>query len=78
HRHRYEVNPEYVGDLKEAGVAFSGTSPDGRLMEIMELSRKEHPFFLATQFHPELKSNPFSPHPLFTEFIKASLKHGKK
>lgn len=78
HRHRYEVNPEYIGDLKEAGVAFSGTSPDGRLMEIMELSRKEHPFFLATQFHPELKSNPFSPHPLFTEFIKASLKHGKK
>ncbi len=73
HRHRYEVNPEYIADLQKAGVVFSGTSPDGRLMEIMELSKKVHPFFLGTQFHPEFTSNPMRPHPLFLEFIKASL-----
>lgn len=72
HRHRYEVNPEYVDILKEAGLRFSGTSPDGRLMEIMELPQKEHPFFLATQFHPELQARPLAPHPLFTAFIKAA------
>ncbi len=78
HRHRYEVNPEYISELQKAGVVFSGESPDGRLMEIMELPKKSHPFFLATQFHPELKSNPFSPHPLFTEFIRASLNNNGK
>ena len=75
HRHRYEINPEFVEELQEAGMIFSGTSPDGTLMEIMELSRKEHPFFLATQFHPELQARPLDPHPLFSGFIKASIKH---
>ncbi len=72
HRHRYEVNPEYVEEIQKAGLVFSGTSPDGRLMEIAELPRTEHPFFLGTQFHPELKSRPLSPHPLFVHFMKAA------
>lgn len=71
HRHRYEVNPEYIKTLEEAGLIFSGTSPDGHLMEIAELSKKEHPFMLGSQFHPEFKARPLSPHPLFTSFIKA-------
>lgn len=71
HRHRYEVNPEYIEKLEKAGLVFSGTSPDGRLMEIAELPKKEHPFFLGTQFHPELKSRPLRPHPLFMAFMKA-------
>jgi len=74
HRHRYEVNPEYIAKLEAAGLVFSGKSPDGVLMEIAELSRKVHPFFLGTQFHPEFKSRPLDPHPLFTEFLKMSLK----
>jgi CTP synthase len=74
HRHRYEVNEAYIEDFKKGGVIFSGISPDRRLMEIMELSQKVHPFFIGTQFHPELKSRPLSPHPLFLEFIKASIK----
>ncbi len=74
HRHRYEVNPMYVTRLLEAGLTFSGTSPDGQLMEIAELSKKEHPFFVGTQFHPEFLARPLDPHPLFTEFIKASSK----
>jgi len=73
HRHRYEVNPEYVAKLMEGGLTFSGTSPDGVLMEIAELPREKHPFFLGTQFHPEFKARPLTPHPLFSEFIKASL-----
>jgi CTP synthase len=72
HRHRYEVNPEYVERLKAAGLVFSGTSPDGHLMEIAELPRDLHPFMLGTQFHPELKARPLSPHPLFDAFIKAA------
>ncbi len=71
HRHRYEVNPEYIERLEKKGLVFSGTSPDRRLMEIMELPRSIHPFFVGTQFHPELKSRPLSPHPLFREFVKA-------
>jgi len=71
HRHRYEVNPEYIEKLEKAGLVFSGTSPDGRLMEIAELPKEKHPFFLGTQFHPELKSRPLSPHPLFVAFMKA-------
>jgi CTP synthase len=71
HRHRYEINPEYVDKLREA-ITFSGTSPDGVLMEIAELPREEHPFFLGTQFHPELQARPLDPHPLFTEFLKAA------
>jgi CTP synthase len=71
HRHRYEVNPEYIERLEKAGLVFSGRSPDGILMEIAELSNSEHPFYLGTQFHPEFLSRPLAPHPLFTAFIKA-------
>jgi CTP synthase len=74
HRHRYEVNPDYVEKIASAGLVFSGTSPDGRLMEIAELPRDKHPFMLGTQFHPEFKARPLSPHPLFSEFVKAILK----
>ncbi|MDP2837876.1 MAG: CTP synthase [Candidatus Moranbacteria bacterium] len=72
HRHRYEVNPEYVEQLKEAGMIFSATSPDGVLMEIAELPQSEHPFFLGTQFHPEFQSSLMQPHPLFVAFLKAA------
>lgn len=72
HRHRYEVNPEYVAELTNAGLVFSGTSPDGVLMEIAELPASEHPFHLGTQFHPEFQSRPLEPHPLFSAFIKAA------
>jgi CTP synthase len=71
HRHRYEVNPKYIGELEKAGLVFSGKSPDGVLMEIAELPKKAHPFYLGTQFHPEFKSRPLRPHALFTAFIKA-------
>ncbi|PIQ68904.1 MAG: CTP synthetase [Candidatus Taylorbacteria bacterium CG11_big_fil_rev_8_21_14_0_20_46_11] len=78
HRHRYEVNPEYIAQIEKAGLVFSGKSPDGVLMEIAELPRTEHPFFLGTQFHPELKSRPLAPHPLFTAFLKAGIDCSKK
>lgn len=74
HRHRYEVNPEYIERLSNAGLIFSGTSPDGRLCEIAELPKKKHPFFLGTQFHPEFKARPLSPHPLFSAFARSALK----
>lgn len=74
HRHRYEVNPNYIEAITKKGLVFSGFSPDHRLMEIAELPRTKHPFFLGTQFHPELKSRPLHPHPLFKEFIKAAIK----
>jgi CTP synthase len=74
HRHRYEVNPEYIKKIEDAGLVFSGTSPDSRLMEIAELPASEHPFFLGTQFHPEFLSRPLTPHPLFLAFIKAASK----
>lgn len=77
HRHRYEVNNDYREALEKAGLVFSGLSPDGKLCEIAELPEKAHPFFLGTQFHPEFKARPLSPHPLFTAFIKASLKNKK-
>ena len=77
HRHRYEVNPEYVEKLQEAGMIFSGMSPDGRLCEIAELPRSVHPFFLGTQFHPEFKARPLAPHPLFTAFMRAIMKQSK-
>ncbi|MEK7219215.1 MAG: CTP synthase [Patescibacteria group bacterium] len=77
HRHRYEVNPEYIEKLEKAGLVFSGVSPDGKLMEIAELPKTVHPFFLGTQFHPELKSRPLAPHPLFLAFIKASVEKKK-
>jgi CTP synthase len=73
HRHRYEVNNAYRDALAKAGLVISGTSPDGRLVEYVELPRDVHPFFVATQAHPELKSRPTRPHPLFSAFIQAAL-----
>jgi CTP synthase len=75
HRHRYEFNNKYLETLKKAGLVISGVSPDGELVEIIEL--RDHPWFLGCQFHPEFKSNPRKPHPLFTAFIGASLKYGE-
>jgi len=75
HRHRYEVNMSYIDDLERVGLRFVGMSPDGLLPEIVEL--KNHPWFIGVQFHPELKSRPFNPHPLFSSFIKASVKKSK-
>ena len=77
HRHRYEVNPAYLAKLEENGMIFSGRSPDGRLMEIMEMSPAAHPFFLGTQFHPEFKSRPLAPHPLFLAFLRAATERAK-
>ncbi len=77
HRHRYEVNPAYVAELESKGLVFSGKSQDGTLMEIAELPKKEHPFFLGTQFHPEFLAHPLHPHPLFTAFIKACISKKK-
>ncbi|EHY88194.1 CTP synthase [Saccharomonospora azurea] len=71
HRHRYEVNNAYRKRLADAGLVFSGLSPDDRLVEFVELPKEEHPFFVGTQAHPELKSRPTRPHPLFTAFIRA-------
>ena len=78
HRHRYEVNPEYVQALESTGLVFSGTSPDGTLMEIAELPSSVHPFFLGTQFHPEFTARPLHPQPLFTGFVKAALARRSK
>ena len=77
HRHRYEINPDYIEQLEQGGIVFSGKSPDGVLMEIAELPRDVHPFFLGTQFHPELQARPLAPHPLFTAFLKASRERAK-
>lgn len=74
HRHRFEFNNEYREVLEEHGLVFSGTSPDDFFVEVIELSEKEHPFFLATQAHPEYKSRPLNPHPFFIEFLKAAAK----
>jgi len=76
HRHRYEFNNAYIDSLGKAGLVFSGVSPDKELIEIVEL--KDHPWFLGCQFHPEFKSKPMDPHPLFREFIKASLRRGRR
>jgi CTP synthase len=73
HRHRYEVNNFYRDRLQEAGFVFSGTSPDGLLVEFGELPRDVHPFFVGTQAHPELKSRPTRPHPLFSAFVQAAI-----
>jgi CTP synthase len=72
HRHRYEFNNEFTDQLKENGLIISGSSPSGELVEIIEIN--DHPWFLGCQFHPEFKSRPMTPHPLFSKFIKASLK----
>ncbi|MFB0509606.1 MAG: gamma-glutamyl-gamma-aminobutyrate hydrolase family protein, partial [bacterium] len=73
HRHRYEVNPEYLPRLEEKGMIASGVSPKGDLAEIIEIPN--HPFFITTQFHPEFKSRALKPHPLFLAFIKASYEY---
>ena len=73
HRHRYEVNNDYREVLQEHGLVFSGLSPDGRIVEMLELP--DHPFFVATQAHPELKSRPNRPHPLFQGFLEAALEY---
>jgi CTP synthase len=75
HRHRYEFNNAFADRLEEKGLVISGTSPDGELVEIVEI--KDHPWFLGCQFHPEFKSRPKDPHPLFREFIRASLAYSK-
>lgn len=77
HRHRFEVNNEYVDTLEEAGVIFSGRSPDGKLMEIAELPQDEHPFFLGTQFHPEFTARVLDPQPLFSAFLNAAKSYDK-
>ena len=75
HRHRYEVNTAYKDDLEKAGMKFTGMSPSGHLPEIVELPK--HPWFVAVQFHPEFKSRPFAPHPIFDGFVKAAMKKSK-
>ena len=75
HRHRYEFNNAFKERLEEKGLVISGTSPDGTLVEMVEI--KGHPWFLGCQFHPEFKSRPMNPHPLFREFIRASLAYSK-
>ena len=74
HRHRYEVNQEYLPVLKERGLSFTGMSPDRKFVEIIEL-HEDHPWFLGCQFHPELKSKPFACHPLFRDFVRAARAH---
>ena len=72
HRHRYEFNPQYRQTLEKEGMIFSGVSPDGKFVEMIELPREVHPFFVACQFHPEYKSKPLDAHPLFVSFVKAA------
>ena len=75
HRHRYEVNNNYIGTLERHGLLFSGMSPDGLLPEILELP--DHPWFIGVQFHPELRSRPFAPHPLFAAFVRAAVEQSR-
>lgn len=72
HRHRFEFNPEFRDVLEKEGLVFSGISPDGKFVEMIELDRSQHPYFVACQFHPEYKSKPLAAHPLFTAFVKAA------
>ena len=76
HRHRYEFSNEYRSVLEKAGLVISGESPDGNLVETVEL--KDHPFFIGVQYHPEFKSRPNKPHPLFKGFVTAALSSGRK
>ena len=73
HRHRYEVNNHYRDQLQQAGLVFSGTSPDGHLVEYVELPRDVHPYFVATQAHPEFRSRPARAHPLFAGLVAAAI-----
>jgi CTP synthase len=75
HRHRYEFNPAFREKLEKGGLVFSGISVDGKFVEIVELSRDEHPWFLGCQFHPEFKSKPLAPHPLFASFVRAAFQN---
>jgi len=75
HRHRYEINSNYIGVLERCGLAFSGMSPDGLLPEIVEIP--DHPWFIGVQFHPELRSKPFEPHPLFSSFVRAAIEQSR-
>ena len=75
HRHRYEVNVNYREVLEQAGLHFAGMSPDGELPETVEVP--SHPWYVGVQFHPELKSKPFNPHPLFTDFIRAAIEQSR-
>jgi CTP synthase len=75
HRHRYEVDIKYREALEAQGLCFSGMSPDGRLPEIVEV--EDHPWFIGVQFHPELKSKPFAPHPLFRDFVRAAKENSR-
>jgi CTP synthase len=77
HRHRYEVNNKYREDIAKAGLVFSGISPDGSLVEFVELPRAVHPYYVGTQAHPEFRSRPTNPHPLFSGLIKAAINRGK-
>jgi CTP synthase len=78
HRHRFEVNNAYRDALTQAGLVISGTSPDGRLVEFVEMDRTIHPYFVATQAHPELKSRPTNAHPLFEGLIEAALTYADR
>ena len=78
HRHRYEFNNEYRQLLEEKGLIFSGINPESNLVEIIELPKEVHPHFIACQFHPEFKSRPTKPHPLFDSFVSASINHKKE
>ncbi|MFT6497838.1 MAG: CTP synthase [Alphaproteobacteria bacterium] len=75
HRHRFEVNSKYCDQFKKVGVSFSGMSPDNKLPEIVEIN--DHPWFIGVQYHPELKSRPFDPHPLFVSFVLAALEQSR-
>ena len=75
HRHRYEFNNDYRKQLEEKGMIFSGTSPDDFFVEIIELPKDVHPFFIATQPHPEYKSQPLKPHPIFMELARAAVEY---
>ncbi len=77
HRHRYEVNNAYRAALSKAGLQISGTSPDGKLVEFVEMDRDQHPYFVATQAHPELKSRPTRPHPLFSGLVAAAIEYAQ-
>ncbi len=76
HRHRYEVNNDIRGLFENQGMVISGVSPDGKLVEMIELA--DHPWFVGCQFHPEFKSRPSHPHPLFEAFIRAALEHRRR
>jgi CTP synthase len=78
HRHRYEVNNAYRARLEQAGLVFSGTSPDNSLVEFVELPREEHPYYVSTQAHPELRSRPTRPHPLFAGLIGAAIERQRE